>query len=184
MPLDRGSGAPSIAPATPSTPTLSPPRGDRRTGRRTAGVGTDWPARRRHPRPGGGGRGTSRPRPERRRRREPHGDVGTQRRAWAATPEATTFDPVAGNVGRHPCADGPGVADLGAAGRWTLTLHPDGALDLAAPPTFTGSRASGHTFSLDGATLRTDLYYNDYCELGRRVRMDAIGRAAHARLDE
>ena len=44
-----------------------------------------------------------------------------------------------------------------------MTLLPSGELELAPPPGFEGSRAEGHTFSLDGSTFRTDLYFNDYC---------------------
>ena len=57
----------------------------------------------------------------------------------------------------------PGVADLGLAGTWSMTLAADGTIDLAPPSSFAGSRATGHTFSLAGSMFRTDLYYNDYC---------------------
>ena len=55
------------------------------------------------------------------------------------------------------------ASDLGLAGTWSITLEPSGAIEVEPPTTFVGSRAGGHTFSLDGSTLRTDLYYNDYC---------------------
>jgi hypothetical protein len=59
----------------------------------------------------------------------------------------------------------PGVAtaDLTLAGTWSITLGTNGVMELVPPPTFEGSRAAGHTFNLDATTLRTDLYYNDYC---------------------
>ena len=59
----------------------------------------------------------------------------------------------------------PGVVVDGVsfAGTWTLALRDTGVLEIEAPPTFEGSRAQGHTFSLDGSTFRTDLYFNDYC---------------------
>ena len=55
------------------------------------------------------------------------------------------------------------TSDLTLAGTWSMTLQPSGAMELVPPATFEGSRASGHTYTLDGSTLRTDLYYNDYC---------------------
>jgi hypothetical protein len=63
-------------------------------------------------------------------------------------------------------ATDPGVAtsDLTLAGTWSMTLEPSGAIELVPPSSFDGSRAAGHTFSVVGSTLRTDLYYNDYCD--------------------
>jgi hypothetical protein len=56
------------------------------------------------------------------------------------------------------------VTSLGLAGEWSLTLSGSGAIELRPPATFAGSQAQGHTYSLDGHILRTDLYYNDYCD--------------------
>jgi len=61
-------------------------------------------------------------------------------------------------------ADDPQVSELGMAGDWLLTLRPTGGMDLTPPPSFAGSDAEGHTFTIDGPTFRTDLYYNDYCD--------------------
>lgn len=55
------------------------------------------------------------------------------------------------------------TSGLSLVGTWTMTLEPSGAIELVPPESFEGSRASGHTYSLDGSMLRTDLYYNDYC---------------------
>jgi hypothetical protein len=84
----------------------------------------------------------------------------------AAVPTSTS-DPRAAVAGTYTVsllADDPGVADLGIAGTWSITLHPSGAIDIDPPDTFAGSAASGHTFAINGDSFRTDLYYNDYCD--------------------
>lgn len=69
----------------------------------------------------------------------------------------------------------PAVAasNLALAGTWSMTLEPSGAIALVPPATFDGSRAAGHTFSIDGSTLRTDLFYNDYCSSIGTYRWEA-----------
>jgi hypothetical protein len=75
------------------------------------------------------------------------------------------------------------VDGLSFTGRWTLVLRDSGVLEIEAPPTFEGSRAQGHTFSLDASMLRTDLYFNDYCSSlgsyrwtlsGDNLRLDVV----------
>jgi hypothetical protein len=75
------------------------------------------------------------------------------------------------------------VDGLSFAGRWTLVMRDSGVLELEAPPAFEGSRAQGHTFSLDATMLRTDLYFNDYCSSlgtyrwilsGGNLRLDVV----------
>jgi hypothetical protein len=56
------------------------------------------------------------------------------------------------------------VDGLSLAGTWTLTLRDTGVLEVEPPSTFEGSRAEGHTYSVEGSVLRTDLYFNDYCD--------------------
>ena len=84
------------------------------------------------------------------------------------SPLSSTLNPNEAIAGRYTVtllASDAGVTtgDLGLAGTWSMTLLPNGELGLAAPAEFEGSRAEGHTFSLDGSTFRTDLYFNDYC---------------------
>jgi hypothetical protein len=71
----------------------------------------------------------------------------------------------------------PGIVTAGLvlSGTWSMTVHPSGVVDVVPPETFEGSRAAGHTFSLDGTTLRTDLYYNDYCGSIGTYTWDASG---------
>lgn len=59
--------------------------------------------------------------------------------------------------------EGVVTSDLTLVGTWSMTLQPSGVMELVPPATFEGSRASGHTYSIDGSSMRTDLYYNDYC---------------------
>jgi hypothetical protein len=94
------------------------------------------------------------------------GDTGVHpgTTAPAVSPDTSRFDAVAGTWRVDLDAGDPGVTELGLAGTWVMTLRGTGAVDLLAPATFAGSRASGHAFSLDGSTFRTDLYYNDYCD--------------------
>jgi hypothetical protein len=83
-----------------------------------------------------------------------------------------------------PATDPAVVVDgLSFAGRWTLVMRDSGVLELEAPPAFEGSRAQGHTFSLDATMLRTDLYFNDYCSSlgtyrwilsGGNLRLDVV----------
>ena len=77
----------------------------------------------------------------------------------------TTNDAIAGRYTVTLLASEPGVTtgDVDLTGTWTMTLLPSGAMELAPPPDFEGSRAEGHAYSLDGATFRTDLWFNDYC---------------------
>jgi hypothetical protein len=77
---------------------------------------------------------------------------------------ASSYDAIAGSYRVDLAPGDPNVLELGLAGQWTMTLDATGAIDLTPPASFTGSRATGHTFSLDGDSLRTDLYYNDYCD--------------------
>jgi hypothetical protein len=86
----------------------------------------------------------------------------------AAGPTAgATAAPPQGVVGTWTVTLGAGDADasgLGITGTWTMTLRSSGAIDLLAPATFSGSRATGHTYAVNGTSFRTDLYYNDYCD--------------------
>jgi hypothetical protein len=86
----------------------------------------------------------------------------------SAEPSLSSTGPNGAVVGTYSATLGEGDAGvvtsgLSLVGTWTMTLHPSGVMELAPPASFEGSRASGHTYSLDGSTLRTDLYYNDYC---------------------
>jgi hypothetical protein len=59
----------------------------------------------------------------------------------------------------------PGVAANGLAGLWTMTLEPSGVLDVTPPATFRaeGVAPTGNAFTQTGRQLRTNLFYNDYC---------------------
>jgi hypothetical protein len=80
-----------------------------------------------------------------------------------ASPAAN--DAIAGRYTVTLLASDPGITtgDLDLTGIWSMTLLPSGAMELAAPPDFAGSRAEGHAYSLEGASFRTDLWFNDYC---------------------
>jgi hypothetical protein len=75
-----------------------------------------------------------------------------------------------------PSDPGIVVDGIDLAGRWEISLLANGVIELAPPASFTGSRAEGHTFTVDGQTLRTDLYFNDYC--------DSVGEYTWAISDE
>lgn len=81
------------------------------------------------------------------------------------SPALTGNEVIAGRYAVTLEASDPGVStgEVDLAGTWTMTLLQNGGLELAAPPAFDGSRAEGHSFTLDGSTFRTDLYFNDYC---------------------
>ena len=74
-------------------------------------------------------------------------------------------DAIAGRYAVTLLASDPGVTtgDLDLTGAWSMTLLPSGEMELVPPPDFEGSRAEGHAYSLEGASFRTDLWFNDYC---------------------
>ena len=70
-------------------------------------------------------------------------------------------------------SDVPDPTGLGLAGTWSMTLGADLTLEMAPPSDFTGSRATGHAYAVDGEAFETDLWFNDLC--------DSIGRYAWSR---
>ena len=90
-------------------------------------------------------------------------DPGTPTSSPGSSP--TVNDAVAGRYTLTLLASDPGVTtgDVGLTGTWSMTLLSSGEMELAPPPEFEGSRAEGHAYSLDGASFRTDLWFNDYC---------------------
>ena len=76
-----------------------------------------------------------------------------------------TNDAVSGTYTVTLLASDPGVTtgEVDLAGSWSITLLASGLMELAPPAAFEGSRAEGHSYSLDDGTLRTDLWFNDYC---------------------
>lgn len=96
----------------------------------------------------------------------PDGGVGGPSPSAQPSPSSTGLNgAVVGtySVTLNEADTGVATAGLSLVGTWSMTLGPSGAIELIPPASFEGSRATGHTFSLDGSTLRTDLYYNDYC---------------------
>lgn len=96
----------------------------------------------------------------------PGGGIGGP--STSAQPSPSGSEPGSDVVGTYRVTlndsdDGVVTSGLSPVGDWSMTLQSSGAMELVPPAGFEGSRASGHTFSLDGSTLRTDLYYNDYC---------------------
>jgi hypothetical protein len=85
--------------------------------------------------------------------------------------------PVVGTYTVSIQASDPGAATEGLdlAGTWSMTLLGSGVMDVLPPETFEGSRATGHTFSIDGETFLTDLYYNDYCNSVGMYGWERIG---------
>jgi hypothetical protein len=105
--------------------------------------------------------------------------VGSSPDTGSPTPSASSrpsYGSIAGTYRVDLEPGDPSVLELGLAGRWTMTLQATGAIDLGPPASFAGSRAEGHTFALGGDSLRTDLYYNDYC--------DSVGTYRWARAGE
>jgi len=81
------------------------------------------------------------------------------------SPTAASYPEIAGTYVATLDAANAAVARDGVGGQWTLRLQPDGVALLSAPDTFQPGVGglTGITFALTGDRLRTDLFYNDFC---------------------
>ncbi|MDP4501170.1 hypothetical protein [Nonomuraea turcica] len=62
-------------------------------------------------------------------------------------------------------AELPDTSGLNLAGRWFLTVRPDGSANVGGPPGLTvrGPGPAGTYVRIDDERLRTNLFYNDLC---------------------
>lgn len=89
------------------------------------------------------------------------GGTNTQVASSAPSSSATDTGPVAGTFTIDIPPSATATRDA-LAGRWTISLTPEGVVAVSAPDAFTG-QTDGGTYAVSGIRLRTNVFVNGLC---------------------